>query len=124
MNKECEFQKIAIFGAYLQTAVNAQYSFLAGGLIGILILILTLFIEGVFDVFGGRFPGLIPFAAVLVLVFFANYRILLSINSRHVKFNALLFDLISRVERGEPIPPLDELEKKVYYNSKFYNSKA
>ncbi len=123
MDKECELQKIAVYEAYLQTAVNAQYSFLAGGLIGVLILLLTLFIEGVFDVFGGRFLGLIPFAVVLIGVFYANYRILLSINNRQTKFNALVFDLINRVERGEPIPSLDELEKKVYFNSKFYKSK-
>ncbi len=118
MDKECELQKIAVFEGYLNTAVNAQYSFLAGGLVGVLILVLTLFVGGVFDVFGGRILGLVPFAIVLVLIFYANYRILLSINSRHSKFNALVFDLISGVERGEPIPPLAELEKKVYYKSK------
>ncbi len=123
LDKECELQKIEAFGSYLQTSVNALYSFLAGGLIGILILLLTLFIEGIFDVFGGRFLGLIPFSVVLVCVFYANYRILLSINGRQTKFNALVFDLISRVERGEPIPPLAELEKMVYFSSKFYKNK-
>ncbi|HLN44362.1 MAG TPA: hypothetical protein VK209_01505 [Candidatus Sulfotelmatobacter sp.] len=118
MDKACELQKIAAFESYLQTAVNAQYSFLAGGLIGVLILVITLFIEGVFDVFGARFLGLVPFAVVLVGIFYANYRILLYINSRHIKFNALVFDLIDRVERGESIPSLAELEKKVYYKSK------
>ncbi len=118
MDKECELQKIAVFESYLNTAVNAQYSFLAGGLIGVLILILTLFVSGVFDVFGGRVLGLVPFAVVLAGILYANYRILLSINSRHTKFNALIFDLINRVEKGEPIPPLDELEKKVYFKNK------
>ena len=118
MDKECELQKIAVFEAYLNTAINAQYSFLAGGLIGILILVLTLFVGGVFDVFGGRLMALIPFAAVLVGIFYANYRILMSINNRHTKFNAFVFDLISRVEGGEPIPPLAELEKKVFFKNK------
>ncbi len=118
MDKECELQKIAVFENYLNTAVNAQYSFLAGGLIGVLILVLTLFVGGVFDVFGGRVFALVPFAVLLAGIFYANYRILLSINSRHTKFNALVFDLIARVEKGEPIPPLAELEKKVYFNNK------
>ncbi len=118
MDKECELQKIAVFESYLNTAINAQYSFLAGGLIGVLILVLTLYVGGVFDVFGGRLLGLIPFAVVLGGIFYANYRILLSINSRHTKFNALVFDLIARVEKGEPIPPLAELQKKVYFKSK------
>ncbi len=118
MDKECELQKIAVFESYLNTAVNAQYSFLAGGSIGVLILILTLFVSGVFDAFGGRLLALVQFAVVLAGIFYANYRILLSINSRHTKFNALIFDLINRVEKGEPIPPLDELEKKVYFKNK------
>jgi hypothetical protein len=118
LDKECELQKIEVFENYLNTSVNAQYSFLAGGLIGVLILVLTVFVEGVFDVFGGRLLGLILFAVVLVGIFYANYRILLLINSRHTKFNALIFDLINRVEKGEPIPSLDELEKKVYFKNK------
>ncbi len=118
MDKECELQKIAIFESYLNTAINAQYTFLAGGLISVLILVLTMFIGGVFDVFGGRLLGLIPFAAVLVTVFYANYRILKGIDGRHKKFNALVFDLISNVENGKPIPPLAELENKVYFKSK------
>ncbi len=118
MDKECELQKIAVFESYLNTAINAQYSFLAGGLIGVLIFILTLFIGGVFDVFGGRLLGLIPFGVALVMVFYETYRMLESIDGRHRKFNALIFDLITRVENGEPIPPLADLEKKVHYKSK------
>jgi len=123
LDKECELQKIAAFQGYLQANVSAQYSFLAGGFLGILVLVLTLFIQGVFDVFGGRLLGLIPFAVVLVGIFYANYRILLSINSRQTKYNALVFDLIGRVEKGEPIPPLADLEKKVFFKSGFYESK-
>ncbi len=123
MDKECELQKIAAFQGYLQANVSAQYSFLAGGFLGILVLVLTLFIQGVFDVFGGRLLGFIPFAFVLVGIFYANYRILLLINGRQTKYNALVFDLIGRVEGGEPIPPLAELEKKVFFNSEFYRDK-
>jgi len=118
LDKDCELQKIAAFEGYLQANINAQYTYLAGGLIGILILVLTLFYEGVFDIFGGRLYGLIPLAVVLVVVFYLNFRILLSINRRQTKYIALVFDLISRVERGEQIPSIDELEKKVYYKSK------
>jgi len=118
LDKDCELQKIAVFDSYLQANVNAQYTFLAGGLIGILILVLTLFYEGVFDVFGGRLLGLIPLAIILVGVFYANFRILLSINRRQTKYLELVFDLIGKVEKGELIPSLDELEKKVYYKSK------
>ncbi len=123
MDKECELQRIGVFQGYLQANISAQYSFLTGGFLGILILVLTLFVEGVFDIFGGRLLGLVPLAAVLVGIFYANYRILLSINMRQTKYNALVFDLIGRVERGEPIPPLAELEKAVYFTSEFYKSK-
>ena len=69
MDKDCELQKIAVFSSHLEADVNAQYTFLAGGLIGILILVLTLFYQGVFDVFGGRFLGLIPLTIILFGIF-------------------------------------------------------
>jgi hypothetical protein len=100
LDKDCELQKIAAFEGYLQAAVNAQYTFLAGGLIGILVLVLTLFYEGVFDVFGGRVFGLIPLAIVLVGVFYVNFRILKSIDRRQTRYLSVVFDLISKVERA------------------------
>ena len=118
MDKDCELHKIAVFNSYLEANVNAQFNFLAGGLIGILVLVLTLFYEGVFDVFGGRFLGLIPFAIVLLGVFYAFIRILQIIKDQQTKHLSLVFDLISKVEKGEPIPSLNELEKKVDQKNK------
>jgi hypothetical protein len=122
LDKDCELQKIAVFEGYLSANVNAQYTFLAGGLIGILVLVLTLFYEGVFDVFGGRFLGLIPLAIILVGVFYANWRILQSIKDQQIKQLSLVFDLISKIEKGEPIPSLNELEKKVDRKNKIADS--
>jgi hypothetical protein len=113
LDKDCELQKIAVFDSYLVANVNAQYTFLAGGLIGILVLILTLFYEGFFDVFGGRFLGLIPLAIILVGLFYAFSRILQSIKNQQTKNLALVFDLIGKVEKGESVPSLNELEKKM-----------
>lgn len=113
MDKEIELQKIAVFNDYLQATVDPQYSFLAGGLIGILVLVFTLLYEGVFDVFGGRFLGLIPFTVILVGVFYTFSRILRSIKDQQTKYLSLIFALISKVERGEPIPSLNELKKQV-----------
>jgi hypothetical protein len=93
--------------------VNAQFTFLAGGLIGIMVLDLTFFYEGVFDIFGGRYIGLLPFAITLVGLFYAFSRILHSIRNQQTKDLTLEFDLINKVEKGEPIPPLNELIKKV-----------
>ena len=112
MDKDCELQKIAVFDSYLEANVNAQYTFLAGGLVGILVLVLTLFYEGVFDVFGGRFIGFIPFAIIIVGIFYAFRRILQSIKDQQIEHVSLVFDLISKVEKGEPIPSLNELEKR------------
>ncbi len=80
--------------------------------------ILSLFIGGVFDIFGGRLFGTIPFLAAIIGVLLVNHRLLISINNRHTKFNALVFGLIDNVEKGEPIPPLAELEKKTYFKNK------
>ena len=118
MDKDCELRRIAVFDSHLATNVNAQYTFLAGGLIGILLLVLTLFYEGVFDVFGGRFLGLIPSAIILVGVFYAFGRILQFIKDQQTRYLSLVFDLISKVEKGEPIPSLNELEKKVNQKNK------
>jgi hypothetical protein len=113
LDKDCELRRIAVFDNHLTTNVNAQYTFLAGGLIGILVLILTLFYEGVFDVFGGKFLGLIPLSIILVGLFYAFSRILQSIKDEQIKYLALVFDLINKVEKGEPLPSQGELEKKV-----------
>ena len=118
MDKDCEFHKIAAFNSYLETNVNAPFNFLAGGLIGILVLVFTLLYEGVFDVFGGRFLGLVPFAIILVGVFYAFSRILQSIKDQQTKNLSLVFDLINKVEKGEAIPSLNELEKKVNQKNK------
>ena len=112
MDKECDLQKIA-FHSYLETSLNSQLSFLAGGLIGILILIITLFYDGVFDVFGGRFLGFIPFAVVLVGIFYAFSRILKHIKDQQTQHLSLIFELISNTEKGEPMPSLTDLKKKV-----------
>ena len=98
--------------------MNAKISFLAGGLIGILILVITLFYEGVFDVFGGRLLGLVPFAVVLAGVFYAFSRILRSIKDQETRNLSLIFDLISKVEKGEPIPSLAELKQKTVKKNK------
>jgi hypothetical protein len=118
LDKDCELQKIVVLDSYLEDNVNAQYTFLAGGLIGILVLVLTLFYEGVFDVFGGRFLGLIPLAITIIGVFYAFRRILQSIKDQQTRYLSLVFDLISKVENGEPIPSLNELEKKVDQKNK------
>jgi uncharacterized membrane protein len=118
LDKDCELQKIATFESHLQANINALYTFLAGGLIGILALVFTLYFGGVFDVFGGRFLGLIPAAIILVGVFYAFGRILQSIQNQQTKYLSLVFDLINSVEKGEPIPSLKELEKKVNQKNK------
>jgi hypothetical protein len=79
-----------------------------------------LFFEGVFDVFGGRLSGLIPLAIILVGVFYAFSRILQSIKDQQTKYLSLIFDLISKVENGKPIPSLNEHEKKIDKKNKAY----
>ena len=65
LDKDCELHKTVVFDDYLVADINARNAFFAGGLIGVHVLVLTLFYEGVFDVFY-RLVGLIPFAIVLV----------------------------------------------------------
>ena len=65
LDKDCELHKTVVFDDYLVADINARNAFFAGGFIGVLVLVLTLFSEGVFDVFC-KFVGLIPFPIVLV----------------------------------------------------------
>jgi hypothetical protein len=118
LDKDCELQKIAVFDSYLEANVNAQYRFLAGGLIGILVLVLSLFYEGVFNLLGERLLGLIPFAIVLGGVFFAFSHILQFIKDQQAKHLSLIFDLVGKVEKGESLPSLTELKKKVDQKNK------
>jgi hypothetical protein len=118
LDKDVELQKIAVFDSYLEASINAQYAFLAGGLIGILILVFTLFYEGAFDLFGGRLLGFIPFAIILAGLFYAFSRILQSIKDQQTRNLSLIFDLISNVENGEPLPSLLELKKKANQKNK------
>ena len=113
LDKDCELHKISVFDGYLQARIDAQFTFLAGGLIGILVLVFSLFYEGVFDVFGGRFLRIIPFAIIVVGIFFAFTRILQSIKDQQIKYLSLVFELIYKVEKGESIPLLSELKKEV-----------
>jgi len=113
LDKDCELHKIVAFNNYLEANINSQFTFLAGGLIGILVLVLTLFYQGVFDVFGSRFLGLIPLAIILSGIFYAFSQILKFIKDQQTKYLSLVFDLISKVEKGEPIPSQNELRRKV-----------
>ena len=61
-------------------------------------------------------------AIILVGVFYANWRILQSIKDQQIKQLSLVFDLVSKVEKGEPIPLLNELEKKVDRKNKIADS--
>ena len=102
----------------MEANVNSQLSFLAGGLIGIVILVITLFYNGVFDAFGGRIFGFVPFALVLVGIFYAFSRILQYIKDQQTRHLSLIFELIGQVEKGEPIPSLRELERKAAKKNK------
>jgi len=82
-----------------------------------LTLVATLYYTGAFDLFGGRLWGFIPFAVVLVGVFYAFSRILQFIKNQQNRNLSLIFELISKVEKGEPIPSLSDLEKKVAQNN-------
>ena len=49
---------------------------------------------------------------------YAFSRILQLIKNQQTKYLSLVFDLISKVEKGELIPSLNELEKKVDQKNK------
>lgn len=111
MDKDIELQKIEVFDGYLQTKINARYSFLVAEVVGIIILIATLFYEGIFDINGNRTIGLVVFTVILLIAsyFLINHRN--DIKKVHSEYLSLTYNLIVKVEKGEALPSLSELKE-------------
>jgi hypothetical protein len=83
-----------------------------GGFVSILILIATLYYQGIFDITDQRLSGLIIFAiAGLITFVFFKYGMFPSIKKQQDKFLNLVDDLLKKVEKGEALPSLMELKK-------------
>jgi uncharacterized membrane protein len=104
-NRDIELQKIQVLQNDFVAWFNAGSSLWVGGLIGLLILILTLYYN--------KQLGLVPTVIVIVFV----YAVLGAygtwfMNKRSIEFFAFVDELLTQVEKGEPLGSLMEIRRQ------------
>lgn len=119
MNRDVELLKIQIVDDYFQTKISALYSYSLGAFVGILIFIGTLYYQGVFSVFSetnfniwARIGNIIIFGVVVfIFYYYFRHKMSDSINNLNDKCLTYVGELLDKVERGEPLPPITELKE-------------
>jgi hypothetical protein len=118
--QDIEFQKVQILNDYFQTRVNALYSYVYGAIVGILVLMLTLYYNKVFDLLGNAMANLFFFIVILIGIGFVFKSYLLKpVGKTHDEYLAVIDNLFLKVENGETLNSLSELKNLV--NSKKKN---
>jgi len=111
LDKDIELQKITVFNDYLQTKINASYSIWVAGFVGIIILVATLFYQGIFDINGNKIIGLTIFTIILLFASYVTINRHNDIKKMHNDYLSLTYNLITKVENGESLPSISELKK-------------
>ena len=123
MDKDIELQKIQALNGYFQTKINTAYSMFVSFVFGFLILVATLYYQGVFNIIpqtsanfleamGARIGNILIYTGVLVLaVYIFRRRMLKSIDDLNDKCLTIIGDLLTKVEKGETLPSIMELKK-------------
>lgn len=111
MDKDIELQKITVFNDYLQTKINASYSIWVAGFVGIIILVATLFYQGIFDINGNKTIGMALFIVILLIASYVMNNSHNDIKKVHSDYLSLTNNLITKVENGESLPSISELKK-------------
>ena len=110
-DKEIELQKIQILQNDYEAWFNTGASLWVGGLIGLLILILTVYYNKQFNPNPALNLILTVITAIIVYILFAYYGIRF-MNRRSNTFLALTDQLLANVEKGIPLGSVVELRKK------------
>lgn len=114
VSRDLELLKIQSLDGYLQTKVNAGYTFVYGVIIAFLFTILTLYYNKVFNIFENTGFNLLFFLAVLFgFGFIIKQNGLDPIRKLHDDYLATIDTLIVRVEKGETLESLSELKEIV-----------
>jgi hypothetical protein len=120
-NKEVELQRIQALQNYFQTIFNAQYSLVIGFIVGYLILLISLYYQGVFNILPeptpnelARIGDLLIFLLILIgPSLYIRSTMLERINRQNERCLTVVEDLLNKVESGEPIGSLLDLKKLV-----------
>ena len=103
-NQEIDLQKIQVLESSYERWFNFKVSIIAGGLIGILILVATLQIEKIINIYG------LVISELLILAF--AFYFIWDLKQNHEQHNSFINDLIQKIENGEKLNPIEELRQK------------
>lgn len=119
VNRDADLQKIQSLENYFSTKINAQYSIMIGGFISVVILIATIYYEGVFanvnttDLLA-RLVGTLGFdAAILIVFLYVALKMLPDIQRRQNLFIEYSSQLYSLVDSGQALPSLIDMKRNV-----------
>jgi hypothetical protein len=102
-NKDIDLMKIQVLDSSFHSWFTFRASILASGIIGLLILVTTLYYEKIFDALA-FYVSLVIIAISMSGVIYFLWKNL----GEHLDF---MNDLLMKVEKGEQLPPLTELGK-------------
>jgi hypothetical protein len=102
-DKEVELQKIQVLESGFQAWFGLVSQILAGGIIGMIILLATIYYQGILDLITLSLANSIVIAMVIVGLYYMN--------KMHRQHLAYMSSLIQKVENCEPLPSFSELAK-------------
>ncbi len=103
-NQDIDLQKIQILESSYQGWFNFRVSIIAGGFIGILVLIATITIENIIPAYGAVIGYVIVFMGALIMM-----REMSKMHNDHIIF---ISNLITKVENGEKLEPIEQLREE------------
>ncbi len=110
--EDIDLQKIQILESSYQGWFNFRVSYIAGGFIGVLVLVATLWFENILPAYG----GIIGYGIVFVGAFY----MVIEMSKMHNDHIAFISSLVARVEKGEQLESIEKLREE--YKKKAKNS--
>ncbi len=102
-NQDIDLQKIQIIESSYQGWFNFRVSIIAGGFIGILVLIATISIENIIPAYGAIIGYIIVFMGAFFMM-----REMSKMHNDHITF---MSSLITKVEMGEQLESIEQLRE-------------
>jgi hypothetical protein len=103
-NQDIDLQKIQILESSYQGWFNFRVSIIAGGFIGILILVATISYENIIPAYG----AIIGY----VIVFIAAFFMMIEMSKMHNNHIIFISNLITKVENGEKLDSIEKLREE------------
>jgi hypothetical protein len=102
-DKEVELQKIQVLESGFQAWFGLISQILAGGIIGMIILLATIYYQGILNSITLTLSNFVVIGVVIIGLYY--------LNKMHRQHLAYMSNLIRKVENREPLPSFSELAK-------------